>query len=135
MGAAITFPERYRNLRNGGFSVCVKEFCAVCNDGSVLLLGAGKEAGNIHQGNQGDVEGVAEAHEAGGLPAGIDIQHAGKHLGLVGHNSHASACKACKTNNYVLGKVLVNLKELSVIYNAPDDSVHVVGLVGVVRDN
>ena len=40
-----------------------------------------------------------------------------------------------ETNDDILCVVLVDLKELAVVHNAADDLVHVIRLVGVVRDN
>ena len=41
----------------------------MANDAVVLLVDAGEEAGDVHERNEGDVEGVAETDEAGGLGA------------------------------------------------------------------
>ena len=40
-----------------------------------------------------------------------------------------------KSNDHVLRPVLVNLKETSVIHNAADHLIHVIGLVRIVRDD
>lgn len=51
-------------LRHSGLGVSVEELRTVADNSSVLLVGAGQEAGHIHEGDDGDVKGVQEAHEA-----------------------------------------------------------------------
>jgi hypothetical protein len=53
----------------------------VLDDAAVLLVGAGQEAGHVLEGDQRDVEGVAEAHEARALDRGVDVEHAGEDAG------------------------------------------------------
>ena len=67
MRAAVGLAKGYRNLGNCGLAVGVQELCSVLDDSAVFLLGAGKEARNVHESYQRDIEGVAEAHEAGCL--------------------------------------------------------------------
>ncbi len=55
------------------------------NDAAVLLVHAGQEARNVDERHQGDVEGVAEAHEAGALDRGVDVQ---------------ATCASCVSLNY-----------------------------------
>ena len=100
------------------------------NHAVVLLAGAGQESGHIHQRHQRNVEGVAEADEAGALAAGVGVEHAGKVLGLVGHDAHALAVEAGKADDEVLGIVGLNLQELAVVDDGADDVIHVVGTVG-----
>src|SRR5262245_59732000 len=47
------------------------------------LLRAGEEAGHVDEGDDGDVERVAEAHKAGALDARVDVQAASQLLRLV----------------------------------------------------
>ena len=135
MGAAVALPEGNGDLRDGGFTVGVQQFGPIGDDGPILLLRAGKEARYIHQGYEGNVEGVAKAHEAGGFPAGINIQGTGQHGRLVGHDAHAAAVHMGKAHDDILGKFLVNFKESPVVHDAADDGIHIVGLVGIVRDD
>ncbi|GHV53581.1 hypothetical protein FACS1894181_17430 [Bacteroidia bacterium] len=57
------------------------------NNALVLLGCAGQEPGHIHQGYEGNIEGVAETHKTGRLARGIDAEHACQVLGLVGNNT------------------------------------------------
>ena len=134
MCSAVGLAQGNRNLGNGGLAVGIEKFGAVGDDRTVLLLGAGKESGYIYEGDQWNVEGIAEAHEARCLAGCVDVQHAGEHLGLVGHDADAASAEVGESHDYVLGEVLVDLEEVAVIHDGADDLVHVVCLVGVVRD-
>ena len=61
MRAAVALPEGYGYLGYRGLAVGVEELCAICDDGTVFLLGAAEEAGNVNQGEQWNVECIAEA--------------------------------------------------------------------------
>jgi hypothetical protein len=63
VGSSISLTEDHRNLGNSRLSEGVKELRAVTDDASELLRSAGEKAGNIFEGHDRDVEGVAEAHE------------------------------------------------------------------------
>ena len=81
---------------NGGGGVGEQHLGAVADDAAVLLLHAGQEAGHVHEGQQRNVEGVAEADEARRLVGGVDIQHAGLHAGLVGDDADGAAVMRAK---------------------------------------
>ena len=53
-----------------------------------LLLHGGQVARHVDQGDDRDVEGVAEAHEAGRLHGGALSRVPAKTDGLVGHDAH-----------------------------------------------
>ncbi len=135
MRAAVALAEGDGDLGDGGFTVGVQKLGTVGDDGAVLLLGARKEAGNVHEGDERNVEGVAKTYEAGGLAAGVDVQHAGEFAGLVGHDAHAAAVHVRKAHDDILGKVFMHFEELPVVHNAADDLIHVIGFVGVVGNN
>ena len=90
------------------------------------------EAGNVHEGYDGDVEGVAETYETCGFSRRVDVEHTGQVLGLVGHDAYRCAAHVSEADDDVLGVVLVDLEEFSVIHDAADDIVHVVSLVGAI---
>jgi hypothetical protein len=50
--------------------------------------------GTSTKGDHRDVEGIAEAHEARRLDAALDVQAAGQHQRLVGHDAHRLAFHA-----------------------------------------
>ena len=72
-----------------------------------FLVRAGKKSGHVFKRQDGNVESVAEAHEAGRLHAGGDVQHPGQHGqdqgGLTGSRGAAdaqdpaSAAAPCRT--------------------------------------
>ena len=135
VGTAVALAEGDGHLRNRSLAIGVQKLRTVGDDGAVFLLGAGQEARDVHEGDQRDVERVAEAHEAGALAGGVDVEHAGEHAGLVGHDAHAAAAHVGEADDDVLREVLVDLEELAVIHDAADHAVHVVGLVGAVGDD
>src|SRR6266446_7353721 len=69
---------RYRRLAEG-----VEQLGAVLDDAAVLLLHAGKEAGDVDEGDDRDVEAVAEADEARRLDRGVDVETTGEKRRLV----------------------------------------------------
>ena len=135
MGSAIGLAKGNGYLRDRGFAISVEELGSVLDYGAVFLLGAGKEARNVHEGDQRDIEGIAETNEPGGLARSVDIQHACQHLRLIGDYSHAPAAHMGKTDYDIAGEGAVNLEEVSVINYFPYDSVHVVSLVGIVGND
>ncbi len=100
------------------------------DDTVVFLAGAGEESGHVDEGHDGDVERVAEAHEAGALAGGVGVEHAGEHLGLVGHDADRTSVEAGEADDYVAGVVALDFKEFAVVNDCADDLIHVVGTVG-----
>ena len=135
MAAAITLAQGDGNLGHCGLAVGVEQLGTVQDDCIVLLCSAGQEAGNVHEGNDGDIEGIAEAHEACTLAAAVAVQHTGQLLGLVGNDTHALTVETGETDNQVLGIVGLNLEELAIVNDTGNNLVHVVGHVGVVGDD
>ena len=91
VGAAVGLARddgdpRHRRLAEG-----VEQLGAVLDDAAVLLVDAGQEARDVDEGDEGDVEGVAEAHEARRLLRGVDVEHAGQVRGLVRDDARPSA--------------------------------------------
>ena len=93
----------------------------------------GQEARHVDEGDERDVEGVAEAHEARGLDRAVDVEHAREHLRLVGDDADGAPVEAREADDDVLRAVLVDLEERAVVDDAVDDVVHVVGLVRACR--
>ncbi len=92
----------------------------------VLLSCAGKEARNINKRHQGNVEGVAEANEAGTLARCVAVEHACEVLGLVCHDAYCLSVEAGEAHDEVLGVVALYFEELAVVDNGTDYLVHVV---------
>ena len=105
------------------------------DDSVVLLTRTGQEAGDIHEGDDRNIEGVAEAHEAGTLTRSVAVENTCQLLGLVGNDTHTFTVETGKTYDDVLGKVRLHLEELTAVHDAGDDLVHVIRHVGVVGDN
>ena len=101
----------------------------------MLLLDAGHKAGNVFEGDQGNVEGVAEAYEARTLDAGVDVQHTGEKRRLVGDDADGTASHARETDHDVAGVMFVNLEEIAVVDDARDDIHHVIGLIAFGRND
>ena len=81
----------------------------------------------------GHVEGVAEAHEARGLAAGVDVEHPGQDLGLVGDEADRLAVHAAEAGDDVPGEVGGDLEEIRLVDDLRDQLLHVVGLVRAFR--
>ena len=105
------------NLGDCGLCVCEEQLCAVTDNAAEFLSGAGKEARDIHKGDEGDVEGIAEADKARALDTRVDVEAAGRGVGLVAHNTHSAAVHAREPNHNVLGELRHDLKEVAVVNN------------------
>ena len=106
----------------------------MADDAAVLLVGARHEARDVDEGDQGDVERVAGAHEAGTLLGALDVEHAGQDLRLVADDADDVAVDAGEPAHQVHGPQAVVLEEVAVVDDRGDDLLHVVGLVGAGRD-
>ena len=111
-----------------------EQFGAVLDDAAEFLLRAGQEAGDVFEGNQRNVEGVAEAHEARGFDAGVDVENAREECGLIGDDTHRAAVEARKSDDNIFGEVLVDFEEVAVVDDGVDGVLDVVGLLGVFGD-
>jgi len=122
-------------LRHRRFAVGVQQLGAVPDDAAVFLRHSRQKSRHILERHDRNVERIAEAHEARSLYRCVDVQYAGQHRGLIRHDADAGAAKVRKSAKDVAGVVLVHFIELAVVDHALDDVVHVVRLIGVVRDN
>ena len=134
VGAAVGLAGDDGDQRDGGLGVGVDQLRAAADDAVPLLVGAGQEAGHVDEGQHRDVEGVAGAHEAGGLLGGVDVEGAGELHRLVGHDADRAALDAAVADDDVGREHRVHLEELLVVEDRLDHGVHVVGLVGAVGD-
>ena len=135
MRTSVALAQGDGDLGHGGFAVCEEQFGSVVDDGVVFLSGTGQESGYVNQCDDGDVEAVAEAYEAGSLAAGVAVEYSCEGFGLVGHDADGLSVEAGEAYDDVLGKVFVDFKEFAVVYDGMNDVVHVVGVVGVVGQN
>ena len=82
----------------------------MANDSTELLVGAWEETGDVHEADYGNVKGVAHANEPGCLVRGIDIQHTGEVVGLLGDDADGLSGHSGKPHDNVLGEeAVVNL--------------------------
>ena len=102
--------------------LCLKKFQTKCYLGSTR-----KEAGNVDKGNEGNIEGIAEANKATGLDGGVDVEAAGGDLGLVGDDADGAAVHARHADHDVLGVIWLDLPELAIVNQWVDNVLHVVG--------
>ena len=107
----------------------------MADDAAEFLIGAGQKAGDVFERDDRDIEGVAEADEAGAFDRGIDIEAAGEKCRLVSDDADRSAIKTREAYDDVLREVLVDFEEITVIDDAVDDVLDVVGLIGFGGDD
>jgi hypothetical protein len=105
VGTAVGLAGDDGDLGHGAFGVGVEQLGAVLDDAAVFLRGARHEARDIDEGDDRNVEGVAEADEAGGLDRGLDVQAAGQHQRLVGDDADRMTIHAAEADDDVLGVV------------------------------
>ena len=89
----------------------------------------GKKPGYVFEGDQRNIETVAEAYEARGLHGGIDIEHAGQKRGLIGHNPHGAPIEPGEANADVWRVMLLDFEKVAVIDNRMDYVANVVRLI------
>ena len=95
----------------------------------MLLVNAWKEARNIDERDEWDVERIAEPDEPCGFDRCVDIESACKNRWLVRNNSNGVSVESSKTDNDVASPVFVDLVELAVVDDAFDDIYDAVRLV------
>src|SRR6185312_10844840 len=108
VGSPVGFSCDDRDLGDCGFGVGEEQFGSVADNASEFLAGAREEAGDVFEGHDRDVEGVAEAHEAGSFGGGVDVEAAGKEVWLIGYDAHGSAVQSGEADHDVPGEVLVD---------------------------
>jgi hypothetical protein len=101
----------------------------VADDAAVLLGDAGQEAGDVDQGDQRDVERVAEPDELARLVGGVDVEDAGHDARLVRDDADAAAVDPAEADHDVLGVAGLDLEEVLRGRRGGDDLADVVALV------
>ena len=74
---AVTLTNSDSYLRYGCFAIGEHQFSTMIDDTCVLLSCSAQEARNIHEGEDLNIECIAETHETSSLTAGIAVEHAG----------------------------------------------------------
>ena len=134
VGAAVGLAGDHRDQRDRGLRVGVDQLGTAPDDPVPLLVGAGQEAGHVHEGQHRHVERVAGAHEPRRLLRRVDVQTAGELGRLVGHHPDAVPVHPAVPDHDVRRVHRLHLEELALVEHPGDDLVDVVGLVRRVRD-
>ena len=92
----------------------------------MLLVNAGKIAGQVDKGDQRNVESVTVADEPGRLVRRVDVKHTGHLHGLVRNESHRAASHAAKAYNHVACVHLLYLKEIGIVSHRPDHLLNII---------
>ena len=85
------------------------------DDAPPLLRGPGQEAGDVDEGHQRDVEGVARADEARRLDRGVDVEHARERGGLVADDPDSVPTEPREAAHDVLRVRRLDLEERAVV--------------------
>ena len=88
IGPAIGLAGDDRHLGHRRLAEGVEQFCPVLDDPVEFLVRPGEEAGHVDEGDDGNIEAIAEAHEARALNRRVYIECSCKHRGLVRNNPH-----------------------------------------------
>jgi len=65
----------------------------------------------------GILKASQKRHEARAFDGGVDIQAAGQHGRLVGHDAHRLPGEAREPHHEVLGKMLLDFHKVAVVHN------------------
>ena len=104
------------------------------DDPAPFLVASGQISRDIGNGKHGDIKGVTEPDEPGGLIRCINVQASGQEIGLVGDDADGMSAQPCKTDHHIFGKILMGLEILPVIHDGNDDVLDIIGPVGIIRD-
>nr|AAY82838.1 predicted acetyl-CoA carboxylase [uncultured bacterium MedeBAC46A06] len=135
IGAAIGLAGDQRHLRHRRLGVGKQQFRAVRDDPACFLRQTRHETRHIDKRHQRDVEGVTEPDKPRRLARGVDIKTPGQHHRLVPDNPDRAAVNPPEADNDVGGKGLVDLEKLGIIDNLQNHLAHVIGGIGIVRDD
>ena len=105
------------------------------DDPAVLLVGSGHEARHVDEGDERDVEAIAEAHEARRLHRRVDVEHARENGRLIGHDADGAPADAREADHDVLRVRLGDLEEVRVVDDGAHDLLHVVRAARLERDH
>ena len=79
------------------------------NDSVVLLTGTWEEAWYINEGNERDIEGITEAHEASSLTRGVAVQCTSHDHRLVSYDTDTLPVEASEADDDVLSPITMDL--------------------------
>ncbi len=128
---AVGFAGDDRDFRDSGLGEGEEQFGAVLDDSAEFLLSAGEKTWNIFEGDERNVEGVAETHETRALHRGIDIENAGEEGRLIANDAGGAAVEARKSDDEIFRIVFMHFEEVAIVNDGVDSIFHVVGLLGI----
>ena len=88
------------------------------DDAAVLLHRARQEARHVLEGDQRDVERVAEPHEARAFHRRVDVERAGEHRRLVRDDADRPPVEPREADEDVPREVLVHFEEVALVDDA-----------------
>src|SRR6266481_4446403 len=102
------------DFRHGGFGESEEQFRPMLDDAAELLLRAREKTGYVFKGDQWNVEGVAETHEARAFHGSVDIENARQKSRLIADDADGTAVEARKAHDEILRVVFVDFEEVAV---------------------
>src|SRR5260370_28052015 len=128
---AVGFARYHGNFRNSGFGVSEEQLCAVLDDAAKFLLGAGEKTGNILEGDERNVEGVAETDKARALHGSVNVENAGEKRRLIADDADGAAVEAVEADDKIFRVMFVDFEEISIVNNRVEDVLDVVWHLGI----
>ncbi len=96
------------------------------DDAAPLLIGAGKETGNIFEDDEWDIECIAKADEARALRSGINIEHASHRKRLVRNNADRFPIQPSEADEDIRRKPLVDFEKTFAIHDFHNHRSHII---------
>ena len=132
VGTAEGFSQDHGDQRHLRVGVGVDHFRTAADDARMFLFGSRLVSGGVHQGDDRQVERVAQTHESCHFFGGIHVEDARVDVRLVGHNADRMPVHAGESHHCGACEQLVHLHEFAVVHDAADHVEHVVWLAIVV---
>ncbi len=131
---AVSFSRNNGHLWDCGLSESIQNFSPVTDDSAVLLRNSGKKTGHIFKSDQRNVEGIAKTDKTGSFIRGIDVQNAGKIIGLISDYSRRLAVEPPEPYDNILGVLLLDFKKIIIIQHLPDNIPYIIRLIRISRN-
>ena len=131
---AVRLAQDDADPRHGGPGVGERHLGPVADHAPPLEVLAGVEARGVDEGDEGQVESVAEGHESASLLGGGDVEGAGHRLGLVGDDADGPATDRREGGDQVRGECGPGLEQVPVVNDALDHVPDVVAARGGVGE-
>ena len=103
----------------------------MADDAAAFLGFAGEETAGVHEGDERDVEDIAEADEPRAFIGSVDVESSGFLHRLVGDDANDDALDAGEADDEVFGPVHLDFKEVAGVHEAFDDFVNIDRLLAV----